>query len=308
MSDKEKEDFRQKELRREYDNERAERILMYKATWWPDCFENPIGTIKSEEKNEKFEIVMTDERTDTVKTYDEYLKELSDGNHKSIPGSPKTENIVSPKNPYRNIVRKHLEELWLLSYYKELLPNPNADFIEDTRMIALIIDGEDHVKNLGRDLKQQEEMEKFAWIVLRINESEIKRVKIDKEEMYARYKINRNIKPEESNYWEILRALCHIHIGVRYNSKWYSWVDVPTGNELRYLYPWNKRRAFPGINVNTENKTRNFIYPSNAKLEAYELEQPDILREVLETEYEAPELWSGTVSTSKKDDTDMFEF
>lgn len=77
MSDKEKEDFRQNELRREYDNQRAERILMYKATWWPDCFENPIGAIKSEEKNEKFEIIMTDERTDTVKTYDEYAGELT---------------------------------------------------------------------------------------------------------------------------------------------------------------------------------------------------------------------------------------
>lgn len=34
-------------------------------------------SVKVEEKNEKFEIVMTDERADSVKTYDEYQDELA---------------------------------------------------------------------------------------------------------------------------------------------------------------------------------------------------------------------------------------
>lgn len=56
------------------------------------------------------------------------------------------------------------------------------------------------------------------------------------------------------------------------------------------------------------NKGRNFIHPKNDVLEAYEFEQSKMIREVLETPHEAPELWSGTVSSSKKDGTDVFEF
>lgn len=77
ISAEEKERRRQEELRREKDNQNAERMRMYREIWWWHGDDKTIDAIKMEAEQGKYIIIMTDERTDTVKTYDEYLEELT---------------------------------------------------------------------------------------------------------------------------------------------------------------------------------------------------------------------------------------
>lgn len=79
ISDEEKEKRRQAVLRREKDNENAERVRMIKERGYRE--EESSKTIsfiyEPLKKQEQFKIIMADERTDTVKDYDEYLHEFA---------------------------------------------------------------------------------------------------------------------------------------------------------------------------------------------------------------------------------------